>query len=80
MVTPCCLLLPGHTRSWGEGRPGLLAACHDAAGRPDGTFANIDPTKPENLDFLKQLFGEVVAAFPDPMLHLGGDEVPNFCW
>lgn len=71
---------PGHTRSWGEGRPGLLSACHDVAGRPDGTFANIDPTKPENLDFLKQLFGEVAAAFPDRMLHLGGDEVPNFCW
>ncbi|XP_052125697.1 beta-hexosaminidase subunit beta-like [Frankliniella occidentalis] len=71
---------PGHTRSWGEGRPGLLAACHDFLGRPDGTYANIDPTKPENLDFLKQLFGEVAATFPDPMLHLGGDEVPDFCW
>ncbi|XP_034237553.1 beta-hexosaminidase subunit alpha-like, partial [Thrips palmi] len=71
---------PGHTRSWGEGRPGLLAACHDSSGRPDGTFANIDPTKPQNREFLKQLFGEVAAVFPDPVLHLGGDEVPEFCW
>ncbi|KAK3919046.1 Beta-hexosaminidase subunit beta [Frankliniella fusca] len=71
---------PGHTRSWGEGRPGLLAACHDAQGRPDGTFSNIDPTKAENRDFLKSLFREVAATFPDPLLHLGGDEVPDFCW
>lgn len=65
---------PGHTRSWGEGRPELLASCGD------GTFANIDPTKVENLAFLRQLFAEVAASFPDSALHLGGDEVHSLCW
>lgn len=49
-------------------------------GKPDGTFGPINPIIESNYDFIKELFTEVHAVFPDRYLHLGGDEVSFNCW
>ncbi|VDM55329.1 unnamed protein product [Angiostrongylus costaricensis] len=73
--------LPGHTGSW-KGQPELLTECFDASKKP--TYRNlVDPSKEENFEFLTKFFSEVVNAFPDDFLHLGGDEVADYiteCW
>uniref|UniRef100_A0A0K0D6F2 beta-N-acetylhexosaminidase n=1 Tax=Angiostrongylus cantonensis TaxID=6313 RepID=A0A0K0D6F2_ANGCA len=73
--------LPGHTGSW-KGQPELLTECFDASKKP--TYQNlVDPSKEENFEFLTKFFSEVVNAFPDDFLHLGGDEVADYiteCW
>ncbi|XP_012263296.2 beta-hexosaminidase subunit alpha-like [Athalia rosae] len=72
---------PGHTRSWGQSHPELLTTCYDTStGEPDGTLGPLDPTAAKLYPFLRELFAEIVAAFPDRYIHLGGDEVPFDCW
>ena len=70
---------PGHTLAWGKGQPGLLTPCYSGT-KPNGHFGPIDPSKPGSYDFMKKLLTEVVDRFPDPYLHLGGDEVDYNCW
>lgn len=67
---------PGHTLSWGPGRPTLLTKCYNITDE----YGPIDPTNDNNYYFLKQLFSEVIKVFPDKYLHLGGDEVDFSCW
>ena len=43
-------------------------------------YGAIMPTREENYVFLKQFFGEIFNTFPDPFVHLGGDEVSYYCW
>uniref|UniRef100_A0A914EKU3 Beta-hexosaminidase n=1 Tax=Acrobeloides nanus TaxID=290746 RepID=A0A914EKU3_9BILA len=81
---------PGHMGAWGLGRPGLLASCYsdgnDLGYGPDGKtiLSNIiDPTKQENLQFIKDFFDEALHLFPDNYMHFGGDETidyQNSCW
>lgn len=71
-----------HTQSWGRGVPRLLAECYDDNGAliiPE-VFGTINPTREETYTFLQQLFGEVFTTFPDPYVHIGGDEVSYACW
>ncbi|XP_033321138.2 beta-hexosaminidase subunit beta [Megalopta genalis] len=71
---------PGHTRSWGLAYPELLTACYDSNGKPTGKLGPMNPTNPYLYEFLRNLFSEIVRAFPDQYVHLGGDEVPFDCW
>lgn len=70
----------GHTLSWGEGYPDLLADCFDEKGRKLGTKGPINPAQNETYEFLWTLLQEVASVFPDSYVHLGGDEVPFNCW
>jgi hexosaminidase len=69
--------LPGHVTSWlvaypelGS-RPGPYTLARDY-GIHDAT---LDPTREEVYDFLEKFFGEMARLFPDPFVHIGGDEV-----
>jgi hexosaminidase len=40
----------------------------------------MDPTKESTYQLLDAFFGEMASIFPDPYLHLGGDETPGTQW
>lgn len=65
---------PGHTQSWGIGYPELRTQC------ADGSTGPLRADLPGTYHFLNKLFQEVAEVFPDPFVHLGGDEVNFDCW
>ncbi|XP_018333566.1 beta-hexosaminidase subunit alpha [Agrilus planipennis] len=70
---------PGHTRSWGEGRPELLTVCDSSR---DGTnfYGPINPSNSFVFSFMEEFFKEIKELFPERYMHLGGDEVSFECW
>ena len=72
--------LPSHSTSWRLAKPDLFINCGVG---PDGDFEGIsrmlDPTAPGLDDFLEPFFSDVASRFPDPVLHLGGDEINVGC-
>ncbi len=70
----------GHTQSWGPAIKNLLTRCYNKAGKPEDFFGPINPVYAKNYQFLKDFFSEVYEVFPDPYVHLGGDEVDFECW
>ena len=69
--------MPGHATSWLAGYPELTAksgpfAIEKRYGRMD---AYLDPGKDELYPFLEIFFAEMASLFPDPYVHIGGDEV-----
>ena len=75
--------LPGHSKSWQMAYPELSSVDFPLEfGRTNGElFAPpLDPTKENVYAFLDQFVGEMAALFPDPYLHIGGDEVNPEYW
>ncbi|NOY37635.1 MAG: family 20 glycosylhydrolase [Chlorobi bacterium] len=74
--------LPGHCTSWFAGYPGLATIPGQYV--PDTTFGVLypvmDPTREEVYRFLDRFFGEMASLFPDPYIHIGGDEVNPKQW
>ena len=71
------IFIPGHTLSWGMGVDGLLSICELSG---PTRYGPINPARESTYNFLGLLFAEIMAAFPDKTLHIGGDEVPLQCW
>jgi hexosaminidase len=74
--------IPGHTTSWFVSHP-ELASMHGpyAIEREWGIMdPALDPSKEEVYRFLDGFLGEMAALFPDPYLHIGGDEVNGKHW
>jgi hexosaminidase len=74
--------VPGHTAGWLVGypefgsRPGPYTLV-----RSFGIFEpTMDPTNEELYRFLDLFFGEMAALFPDPFVHIGGDEITGKHW
>ena len=69
--------LPGHTTSWLVAYPELGSAPGPyTLAREYGIHdATMDPTREEVYEFLYSFFGEMARLFPDPFVHIGGDEV-----
>jgi hexosaminidase len=74
--------MPGHVTAWLVGHPELAAASGPyAIERRWGIFdPTLDPTREEVYRFLDRFIGEMAAIFPDPCLHIGGDEVKGAQW
>ncbi|HVO13374.1 MAG TPA: family 20 glycosylhydrolase [Vicinamibacteria bacterium] len=74
--------MPGHTTSWFVGRPELATAPGPyRIERRWGVFdPAMDPSKEEVYRLLDGFLGEMAALFPDPVLHIGGDENNGRAW
>ncbi len=74
--------LPGHATSWFQGHPELASAPgpyppETRYGVMDPVF---DPTNEATYALLDRFLGEMAALFPDPYLHIGGDENNGKQW
>lgn len=74
--------MPGHTTSWLVGHPELAAGPGPfQIERRWGVFDPcFDPTKESLYEFLDEFFAEMTPLFPDPFVHIGGDEVNGNLW
>jgi hexosaminidase len=74
--------IPGHTTSWFVSHPELASAPGPyQIERQWGIFDPVlDPSKEEVYRFLDGFLGEMAKLFPDPYLHVGGDEVNGKQW
>lgn len=74
--------LPGHASALAVAMPELMAAPGPyQMERGWGVFKPLlDPSREQVYQFIDTLVGEVAAIFPDPYLHIGGDEVDASQW
>lgn len=73
---------PGHASALAVAMPELMAAPGPyQMERGWGVFKPLlDPSREQVYQFIDTLVGEVAAIFPDPYLHIGGDEVDASQW
>ncbi len=74
--------MPGHATAWFVGHPELASApgpytIERRWGIMDPTM---DPSKESTYAFLDKFLGEMARLFPDPYLHIGGDENNGKHW
>lgn len=74
--------LPGHASAIAVAMPELISAPGPyQMERGWGVFKPLlDPSNEQVFTFIDTLVGEVAAIFPDPYLHIGGDEVDPSQW
>ena len=74
--------LPGHATALAVAMPELISAPGPyQIERGWGVFKPLlDPSNEQVYQFIDTLVGEVAAVFPDPWLHIGGDEVDATQW
>jgi hexosaminidase len=74
--------IPGHSTSWFVGYPGFSSAPGSyGVERKFGVFGPaFDPANEKIYPFFDAFFKEMAALFPDPYLHIGGDEVEGHQW
>lgn len=74
--------LPGHTTALGAAYPEFMS--QSGPTQPERHWgvhpAVLDPANEQLYPFLQRLLAEVTAVFPDPYLHIGGDEVLSDHW
>jgi len=74
--------LPGHSTSWFPGFPELASA--PGPYRVSRTYGvqlpAFNPANPNVYSFLDAFLGEMATLFPDPFLHIGGDENNGKHW
>jgi len=74
--------IPGHTTSWLAAYPELASAPGPyEIGRDFGIFDGVmDPSNESTFTLLDGFIGEMAGLFPDPYIHIGGDEVSGKHW
>jgi hexosaminidase len=74
--------LPGHSTSWFVAYPAFSSAPGSyAIERRFGVFAPaFDPSNERIYPFFDAFFKEMAGLFPDPYVHIGGDEVEGHQW
>lgn len=75
--------MPAHTASWFVNYP-HLASSDKSAHQVEDTWgvqnATMDVTRQSTYDFLDEFFADMTKLFPDPCLHIGGDECEPHEW
>ena len=74
--------MPGHATAWLVAYPELASGrAPDSIRREFGIsdFA-LDPTNEETYQFIERFLGEMAGLFPDPYVHIGGDETVSPEW
>ncbi|MFT9015815.1 MAG: family 20 glycosylhydrolase [Acetobacter sp.] len=72
---------PGHTFALLQAYPRYAAILPlNTTDRAEINRAAMDPTRPETLAFVNALYAEMAGLFPDPVFHIGGDEVVARQW
>jgi hexosaminidase len=74
--------LPGHSTSWFVAYPAFASAPGSyAIERRFGVFApTFDPSNEKIYAFFDAFFKDMAGLFPDPYVHIGGDEVEGHQW
>jgi hexosaminidase len=74
--------IPGHAQSWYAGYPDLASGPgpYPLSGDYGIIDAAMDPTRGGTYKFLDKFFGEMAQIFPDPYMHIGGDENNGVQW
>jgi hexosaminidase len=74
--------MPGHASAIAVAYPELMSAPGPyQMERHWGVLKPVlDPTKEATYSFAEAMIGELAAIFPDPYLHIGGDEVDDSQW
>jgi hexosaminidase len=74
--------IPGHAQSWFVGYPELASAPGPYTIEHEyGIFDPVmDPTQKSTYKFLDKFIGEMAEIFPDPYMHIGGDENNGVQW
>jgi hexosaminidase len=74
--------MPGHATSWLVGHPELASVPGPyVLQRRWGIFdPALDPTREEVYQLLEGFLGEMAGLFPDPWMHIGGDENNGAHW
>ena len=73
--------VPAHTTSWVHAYPEWGAGALEGPSTGFGMhYACLDPTKPEVLCAVKDIFQDLTEVFPDEYVHIGGDEVMSNWW
>lgn len=74
--------LPGHATSWFQSHPELASA--PGPYQPETRYGVmdpvLDPTNGATYTLLDGFLGEMAALFPDPYMHIGGDENNGVQW
>lgn len=74
--------MPGHSVSWFVGYPELSSGPGPYQIRREFGIADeaMDPTRDSTYEFLDRFIGEMTTIFPDPYMHIGGDESNGVQW
>ncbi len=73
--------MPGHSGAALAAYPELGCAPASSPGSPGGNIHNdVFCPKEETFSFLQNVLSEVITLFPDPFVHIGGDEVSKDTW
>ena len=74
--------MPGHSRSWFVGYPELASGPGPYSIRREFGIdpAAMDPSRESTFTFLDGFVGEMAGIFPDPYMHVGGDESDGSQW
>jgi len=72
--------IPGHSRSWFLGYPGLASGPGPYTLEGGGADPAMDPTLDSTYKLLEKFIAEMAKLFPDAYFHIGGDEVDGKQW
>lgn len=74
--------MPGHSTAWLVAAPQLSSGTPPAGIRREFGISNyaLDPTREETYTFIASFLAEMAQIFPDPYMHIGGDETPAPDW